>query len=167
MKDIRKKHIKKFVYGMSLFMAIAVSWIIVIALCDTPKFITSTKTVSTEQAHAQYTSEYDGSLESMANVADYVFVAKVISYSGTEYKDKESFQKTNGEIQEGANIFTRYKVKVIENIKNEIPIGSNIEILKLGGIREDLSGIDILENDTLPVEGARMCLWLQKMVMSM
>lgn len=153
MKEERKEQRKVFLYGVSLIVVIAVSWIFVINLCGTSKFVTSTKTVPQEQIHAQYASEYDGSLESMANISDYVFVARVIGYCDTEYKDKVSFINTNGKEQEVANIFTRYQVEVIENIKNEVPVGSKIKINKLGGVCEDLSGIEMLENDKLPVEG--------------
>lgn len=46
--------------------------------------------------------------------------------------------------------YTHYNVKVINNIKGELPLDSVIEINKEGGISKDQSRYILHENDTLP-----------------
>lgn len=49
--------------------------------------------------------------------------------------------------------YTRYNVKVINNIKGELPIDSTVRVNKEGGISENSSYYILLENDFLPDEG--------------
>ncbi|MDF2801142.1 MAG: putative rane protein [Anaerocolumna sp.] len=46
--------------------------------------------------------------------------------------------------------YTHYNVKVINNIKGELPVDSIIKINKEGGISKDLSHYILHENDSLP-----------------
>lgn len=48
--------------------------------------------------------------------------------------------------------YTRYNVKVINNIKGELPLDTTIQVNKEGGTSEDSSCYILLENDFLPDE---------------
>lgn len=49
--------------------------------------------------------------------------------------------------------YTRYDVRVINNIKGELPLDTTVQVNKEGGISEDLSYYMLIENDFLPSEG--------------
>lgn len=49
--------------------------------------------------------------------------------------------------------YTRYNVKVISNIKGELPLDTAVQVNKEGGISEDSSCYVLFENDFLPIEG--------------
>jgi hypothetical protein len=49
--------------------------------------------------------------------------------------------------------YTRYDVKVIDNIKGELPLDTTVCVNKEGGISEDSSCYLLFENDFLPDEG--------------
>lgn len=49
--------------------------------------------------------------------------------------------------------YTRYKVKVINNIKGELSLDATVTVNKEGGISEDSSCYILYKNDTLPEEG--------------
>jgi hypothetical protein len=49
--------------------------------------------------------------------------------------------------------YTRYNVKVINNIKGELPLDTTVLVNKEGGVLEDLSCYILFENDFLPEEG--------------
>lgn len=49
--------------------------------------------------------------------------------------------------------YTRYNVKVISNIKGELPLDTTVRINKEGGIAKDESSYIFLQNDSLPEEG--------------
>ncbi|MGB8452487.1 MAG: hypothetical protein WCD89_09150 [Anaerocolumna sp.] len=48
---------------------------------------------------------------------------------------------------------TRYNVKVINNIKGELPLDTTVQVDKEGGISEDSSCYILYGNDFLPEEG--------------
>jgi hypothetical protein len=49
--------------------------------------------------------------------------------------------------------YTRYNVKVVNNIKGELPVDTTVQVNKEGGISENTSCYILLENDFLPDEG--------------
>ncbi len=49
--------------------------------------------------------------------------------------------------------YTRYNVKVIKNIKGDLPLDTTVHVNKEGGISEDSSCYVLYENDFLPDEG--------------
>lgn len=77
-------------------------------------------------------------LEEVVGSTDYVFVAKVTSY-------KETIFDTPSEIPE-----TVYLIKVIENIKGELVLNEEIELLKKGGLDKEYKYKHIYIDDILP-----------------
>lgn len=69
----------------------------------------------------------------LVGFADYYFVAEVISQIDTEYRDPII-------IEGGKEItfpYTNYKVKVLNNIKGELPLDEEIVVTKAGGVSQD------------------------------
>jgi hypothetical protein len=85
-------------------------------------------------------------------LVDYVFVAKVISNNKTIYKDIVTMETENGEAKEVGTPYTQYTIEVIDNIKGKLKKNNSFEILKHGGIEQELESIYIFEDDVLPQE---------------
>lgn len=85
--------------------------------------------------------------------ADYVFAAKVESMDGTIYKNKMWSTHQDGTRKYTGDAYTKYTVQVISNLKNELVTERKIPLLKMGGIREDGSACDLMEDDFLPEAG--------------
>lgn len=85
--------------------------------------------------------------------ADYVFVGQVKSIDGTIYKNKMWLPQQNGTMQYIGDPFTKYTVRVLENLKNNLAVDKNVSIIKYGGISEDGSVCQLMERDFLPQEG--------------
>lgn len=82
---------------------------------------------------------YDiSSLENVVGYADYVFVGKVKEY-------KQTNTDTLSEIPE-----TIYSVEVVENIKGNLSINNNIDLIKSGGLTKDYKHKVIFNKDILP-----------------
>ena len=101
---------------------------------------------------AVYAAEHNDTPVEMAENADFIFTGVVEQYAGTEYTDQETFVDSTNQKRTVYNTFTKYKVKITENIKNTVD-NDNVIVEKLGGVRKDYSSVDILENDELLQEG--------------
>lgn len=84
--------------------------------------------------------------------ADYFFVAKVIKTVNTEYRHPVLVETTEG-MKEVSIPYTIYEIRVLKNIKGELPIDQDIKVTKLGGLMEDNSSIMLSEVDLLPETG--------------
>lgn len=101
---------------------------------------------------AEYVSGYDDTLKVLEENSDFVFKGIVEKNLGTEYTDKETFFDSNNEERTVYNIFTKYKISITENIKNDVGKNS-VTVEKLGGISKEYSYVNVLENDDLLEEG--------------
>lgn len=84
----------------------------------------------------------------LVGFADYYFVAEVINQVGTNHKDPIILE---GE-KEMAFPYTNYKVKVLNNIKGELPLDEEIVVTKAGGVSRDGETF-LYEGDALLEEG--------------
>lgn len=91
--------------------------------------------------------------EKLVGDAYYVFVGQVKLLDGTIYKNKMWLPQQNGTIQYIGMPFTKYTVKVLDNLKNKLTIDKNVSIIKYGGITEDGSVCELMEGDVLPKNG--------------
>jgi len=83
-------------------------------------------------------------------MCDYVFVGRVISYDGVQYKH---------EIQRGTKTVgsphTEYTIQVLDNIKGKLITKEPIHILKEGGVAQDGNSVYLHERDLLPESGKK------------
>lgn len=110
------------------------------------------KRVPIHTVGASYDLNIDNPLEVVGD-SDYVFVGKVSKNTGTRYENPVPIEISTGEVKYIGEAYTQYEVEVISNIKNDLVINKPIKIEKLGGIREDGSAYDVLEEDVLPEVG--------------
>lgn len=89
-------------------------------------------------------------IDALIGDADYVFLAKVVKYEGTQYRDPVTVETEEG-VKEYKDPYTKYSLKVLENIKGELK--DDVEIFKAGGLSSDKESILIYEGDELPEEG--------------
>jgi len=82
---------------------------------------------------------------------DYVFVGRVESIDGTEYKFPVSIETETG-IKEVSTPYTNYGVQILSNIKGSLPLAT-IPVQKAGGISQDGSGYIVYEDDFVPKQG--------------
>ena len=81
-------------------------------------------------------------------MCDYVFVGKVISYDGVQYKHVIQMEtKTVG------SPHTEYTIQVLDNIKGKLITKEPIHILKEGGVSQDGKSVYLYERDQLPESG--------------
>ena len=85
-------------------------------------------------------------------VADYVFVARVISDDKTIYKDVVTMEAQAGGTKQVGDPYTQYTVEVIDNIKGKLKKNQPIQILKYGGITMDKQSVVVFEDDEMPQE---------------
>ncbi|AHI56159.1 cell surface protein [Listeria ivanovii] len=116
------------------------------------KSATLNKEIPTYAIYSDYTLDIDNPNEVVGD-ADYVFVGKVASETGTTYKNKTPMEQENGEVIYIGEAYTHYQIEVITNLKNELNLADSIPIEKQGGIREDGSAYDVFEEDQLPKVG--------------
>ena len=84
----------------------------------------------------------------LVGFADYYFVAEVISQIDTEYRDPIILENE----KEITFPYTNYKVKVLNNIKGELPLDEEIKVTKAGGVSQDGEPF-LYEGDALLDEG--------------
>lgn len=84
----------------------------------------------------------------LVGFADYYFVAEVISQINTEYRHPIILEGG----KEITSPYTKYKVKVLNNIKGELPLDEEIVVTKAGGVSED-GELLLYEDDALLEEG--------------
>lgn len=85
----------------------------------------------------------------VAGAADYVFVAEVKKVVGTGYTDVKYYGGFNFD----DNPFTRYEIRVLENIKGELITYEDIPLTKHDGVHYFGKKVSALEGDRLPDEG--------------
>jgi hypothetical protein len=85
--------------------------------------------------------------------SDFVFVAKVISQDGYEYRNHITKETEDGGMETIGDPYTNYSVDIIENIKGNLIMDEVIPIRKFGGLYEDGSGFALFEDDEFPVVG--------------
>ena len=102
--------------------------------------------------HAEYEINVN-SYEELAGDADYVIVGKVIENIETIYTHKVLIEQEDGSEKEVGSPHTRYKVKVIENLKGKLNQENTIEIKKCGGLSEDNTYYELFNNDIFPEVG--------------
>lgn len=94
-----------------------------------------------------------GDLNAVAGDADYVFVGKVESEDGTEYRDYVTIETELGGTKEIGDPYTKYTISVMENIKGDLMMEKAIPIVKYGGVSEDGKTCYLFDGDELPVAG--------------
>ena len=97
---------------------------------------------------------YDtNNMQEAVGICDYVFVGKVLSCDGIEYRDVVTVQDENGNPKSAGTPYTTYTVEVIRNMKGELVTNQPIQLTKQGGISEDQDKIFVFEHDELPKAG--------------
>ncbi len=84
--------------------------------------------------------------------ADYVFAADVLRKEDTVYRHMVDVETDEGTQQMGRP-YTRYAVKVTQNIKGSLRTDEEIALYKSGGVEQDHSAIVLFEGDELPEAG--------------
>lgn len=108
------------------------------------KKITKCDDENINRIHATYAIDTSRMSDVVAD-ADYCFVGNVERIIGTVYKHS---RKINGEVV--SLPYTKYRVKVIKNIKGQLIEGKTIEVMKAGGREQNSSKYTIYEQDNLP-----------------
>ena len=85
----------------------------------------------------------------VAGAADYVFVAEVKKIVGTGYSDVRFYDGFDYD----DNPFTRYEIRVLENLKGELITYKDIPLTKHDGVHFLGKRVSALEGDNLPDEG--------------
>lgn len=85
----------------------------------------------------------------VAGAADYVFVAEVKKVVGTGYTDVKFYDG----LKFNDNPFTRYEIRVLENLKGELITDKDIPLTKHDGVHYFGKSVSALEGDNLPDEG--------------
>ncbi len=85
----------------------------------------------------------------LAGAADYVFVAEVTEVVGTGYTGVELY---DGFRFDGSP-FTRYKIRVLENLKGQLTTKEDIPLTKHDGVEFFGKKVSFLEGDMLPDVG--------------
>lgn len=85
----------------------------------------------------------------IAGASDYIFVAEVKKVVGTGYTDVKYY----GGFDFDDNPFTRYEIRVLENIKGELITYKDIPLTKHDGVHYFGKKVSALEGDRLPDEG--------------
>ena len=114
---------------------------------------TNVSNLPIHQMHASFVYDTDNIREAVG-ICDYVFVAKVVSCDGTEYRNVITTEDEKGNPKEVGSPYTNYTIQVLENIKGELITDKPIPIVKQGGISEKQDAIYLFENDSLPSENS-------------
>ncbi|MDR1736119.1 MAG: hypothetical protein LBR85_04515 [Oscillospiraceae bacterium] len=85
----------------------------------------------------------------LAADVDYVFVGQVVSDDGTDYRRNASID-TDGDFSAGSMPYSKYTVRIMENMKGELIQEKDIPISKYGGLLEDKSAFYAFEGDVFP-----------------
>ena len=83
----------------------------------------------------------------LVGYSDYYFIGEVISQKDTEYRDPIDVETENG-TEVVTSPYTNYEIKVIKNIKGNLPMNKSITITKAGGLSET-GDLVLYENDSL------------------
>lgn len=97
---------------------------------------TNVSNLPIHQMHASFVYDTDNIREAVG-ICDYVFVAKVVSCDGTEYRNVITTEDEKGNPKEVGSPYTNYTIQVLENIKGELITDKPIPIVKQGGISEN------------------------------
>jgi hypothetical protein len=89
----------------------------------------------------------------MVGSADYVFIAKVISEDGYEYRDYITKESDDGSTEKIGDPYTKYSIDIIKNIKGDLITNEVIPLQKYGGLNEDGRSYSLLEGDEFPLVG--------------
>ena len=111
---------------------------------------TNVSNLPIHQMHASFVYDTDNIREAVG-ICDYVFVAKVVSCDGTEYRNVITTEDEKGNPKEVGSPYTNYTIQVLENIKGELVTEQSISITKQGGVSENQDAVYVFENDELPV----------------
>ncbi len=123
----------KIVKSIILYFAILT---MLISFTGCKKSIDVTK-LDTKYVSAMYVVDMKNP-EAVVGISSNVFIGYVEEMTGTDYISNFPY--------------TRYNVKVIDNIKGELQVDATIQLNKEGGISEDRSCYLLYENDFLPDE---------------
>ena len=85
----------------------------------------------------------------VAGASDYVFVAEVKKVVGTGYTDVKYYDGYDFD----ADPFTRYEIRVLENLKGQLTTKKDIPLTKHDGVHFFGKSVSALEGDNLPDEG--------------
>ena len=85
----------------------------------------------------------------LAGAADYVFVAEVKEVVGTGYTGVEMYDGFRFD----SHPFTKYKIRVLENLKGELKTDEDITLTKHDGVYYFGKKVSFLEGDKLPDVG--------------
>ena len=88
-------------------------------------------------------------LKQVTGFADYVFVAEVTEVVGTGYSGVEMYNAFRFE----SYPFTRYKLRVLENLKGQLRTDEDITLTKHDGVNFFGKSVSFLEGDRLPDVG--------------
>ena len=95
---------------------------------------TNVSNLPIHQMHASFVYDTDNIREAVG-ICDYVFVAKVVSCDGTEYRNVITTEDEKGNPKEVGSPYTNYTIQVLENIKGEL-ITDKPDVYK----RQDVNG---------------------------
>ena len=85
----------------------------------------------------------------VAGASDYVFVAEIKKVVGTGYTDVKFYDGFNYD----DNPFTRYEIRVLQNLKGELITDKDIPLTKHDGVHFFGKRMSAIEGDMLPDEG--------------
>ena len=88
-------------------------------------------------------------LKQLAGAASYVFVAEIKEVVGTGYTEVEMYDGFRFD----SHPFTRYKIRVLENLKGELKTDEDITLTKHDGVYYFGKKVSFLEGDKLPDVG--------------
>lgn len=101
--------------------------------------------------HADFAIDMNNQNE-VIGFSDHYFIAKVVKEEKVEYRDPVVVETKSG-TKEVSIPYTHYTIRVIKNIKGELPTEENILLIKCGGRSKDGQMI-LYENDQLLVENS-------------
>lgn len=108
-----------------------------------------TRTLPVETIKGQFAVDPEN-IKALVGFSDLYFIGQVVKEVKIDYRDK--VQSENPKIN-GGMPYTYYEIKVLKNIKGNLPTDKTIQIVKFGGKDEDRKTTIVFENDTMPVTG--------------
>ncbi|MCB5388330.1 winged helix-turn-helix domain-containing protein [Blautia glucerasea] len=144
----------KIIYGiLSIVLIVGMFFTGCASKNNASQLNTNVSNLPIHQMHASFVYDTDNIREAVG-ICDYVFVAKVVSCDGTEYRNVITTEDEKGNPKEVGSPYTNYTIQVLENIKGELITDKPIPIVKQGGISEKQDAIYLFENDSLPSENS-------------